>query len=188
MSKSSPAAEHIAKRLQRLYALTTDAERTAGIAWYWRATDTMDALASEYGLDRATVANVTAALSPQCPWGRNVAGTRLVLDTHARGADWTAARSATVYTVNVRKAFRIMDGDHGALKGPKVEAFGANLRGDLDYVTVDMWATRAAVRRDIPGRDRAAIVKGYRMAAKRCGVSPAEFQAIIWVHVRGSAD
>lgn len=187
--KSSPIhAETVAKRLGRLYAQTTPSERAAGVAWYWRATDTMDALAAEFGHTRETVAAVCAILSPQCPWGRNVAGTRLVLDAHARGGDWTECKSATVYGANVRKAFRYLDGDASALRGPKVEAFAANLRGDLDYVTVDVWATRAAVRRDLPGRDRAAIVKGYRLAAKRANVSPAEFQAIVWVRVRGSAD
>lgn len=182
------SAETIAKRLSRLYARTTDHERAAGLAWYSRATDVMDALAAEYGLTRETVAAVTAILSPQNPWGRNVAGARLVLDAHARGDDWTAATSATVYNANVRKAFRYLDGDTSALSGPKVTAFAANLREDHGFVTVDVWATRAAVRRDIPGRDRAAIVHGYRLAARRAGVTPAQFQAIIWVRVRGSAD
>ena len=182
-------AETVAKRLGRLYAKTTDSERAAGIAWYWRATDTIDALAVEYGHTRETVAAVVAILSPQCPWGRNIIGARLVLETHAIGGDWTDAKSATVYGANVRKAFRYLDGDTSALRGPKVEAFAANLRGDLDYVTVDVWATRAAVRRDTPGRDRKAIVHGYKLAARRAdAISAAEFQAIIWVHVRGSAD
>ena len=188
--KSSPrvSPETVAKRLGRLYAQTPESERAAGVAWYWRATDTVDALAAEYGHTRETVAAVVAILSPQCPWSRNIAGARLALSLHAAGHPATDARSATVYFANVLKAWRYLDGDRSALRGPKVEAFAANLRGDLTYVTVDVWATRAAVRRDLPGRDRSAIVHGYRLAARRADMSPAEFQAVVWVHVRGGAE
>lgn len=187
MSTPSAKPQNIADRLTRLYAQTTPSTRRAGAAWYWRASDTIAAMASESGLPTDVVADVVAVLSPQCPWARNVAGARLALALHAAGADWTDAKAATVYGANVRKAWRILDGDRSALRGPKVEAFGANLRGDLSYVTVDVWATRAAIGRDLPGKDRAAIIAGYRIAARRAGVSPAEFQAIIWCHVRGSA-
>jgi hypothetical protein len=187
-SNLSHHPEAIAKRLTRLFALTTESERGAGEAWYWRATDTIDALAAEFGHDRATVAAVVAVLSPQTPWDRNIRGARLILDAHASGDDWRSCASASVYNANVRKAFRVLDGDSSALRGPKVEAFAANLRGDLDYVTLDVWAIRAAIRADLPGRHRDAIARGYRLAAARAGISPAEFQAIIWVKVRGKAD
>lgn len=178
----------IADRLTRLYERTTPSERAAGAAWYWRASDVIADMAAESGLPTDVVADVVAVLSPQCPWTRNIAGARLALTLHGAGHPWTDAKSATVYGANVRKAWRILDGDRSALRGPKVEAFGANLRGDLSYVTVDVWATRAAIGRDLPGRDRRAIIAGYKLAARRAGVSPAEFQAIVWVAVRGSAN
>lgn len=179
---------HIADRLSRLYARATESERSAGLAWYWRATDTIDTLAREFGTDRETVAGVVAILSPSCPWSRNIRGAHLVLSAHLVGDDWTTCKSASVYGANVRKAFTYLSGDRSVLRGPKVTAFAANLRGDLDFVTIDIWATRAAIRADLPGRNRKAIDRAYRIAAKRAGISPAEFQAIIWVHVRGGAD
>jgi hypothetical protein len=71
-----------------------------------------------------------------------------------------------------------------------VEAFAANLRGDLDYVTVDMWAMRAIGGNPerITKTVQTDVVKGYTLAAIRAGMSPAEFQAVVWVHVRGTGE
>jgi hypothetical protein len=85
---------------------------------------------------------------------------------------------------NVRKAYRILEGDIHAVKGPKVIAFFLNIIGDENHVTVDIWATRAAVGRSIPGKDRALIAEAYRRAAKKRNVSPRDFQATVWVTVR----
>lgn len=95
---------------------------------------------------------------------------------------------------NRAKAWRIANGADPALVlgGPKVRAFFANITGDHDAVTVDVWAARAAEGRDNPngptGGRYAAIADAYRLAAASRGVSPRECQAAIWVHVRGAAE
>lgn len=193
--------EAIAKRLTRLYGRTTESERAAGIAWYNRANDTMAELAAEFNVDIATAARVVAVLSPNNRWASNIAGARTAMAFHAEGwpAESAFGRCGT-YNVNISKAWRILDGDPAALSGPKVTAFAANLMGDTDFLTLDSWAVRAAMGwtreanfRDgsgpaQPGRNRAVIERGYRLAAMRCGVPVAHFQAVIWVHVRGAAE
>jgi uracil-DNA glycosylase len=98
----------------------------------------------------------------------------------------------------VAKAFRILSGDLSALKGPKVEAFAAAIRGDLSHVVIDAWAARAArsnaenvaklFRSDeMPGtRERRAMAEGYRRAAVARGIEPAAMQAAVWVAIRES--
>jgi hypothetical protein len=93
------------------------------------------------------------------------------------------------------KAWAIAHGAHPAkvLRGPKVSAFWLNICGNLDVVTVDTWAVRAAGITD----DREAqltlnrkggyerVAAAYQDVAREVGVLPAELQAAVWLHVRG---
>ena len=92
------------------------------------------------------------------------------------------------YPANHLKAWRILEGDLEALRGPKVIPFYRNIIGDPDNVTVDVWACRAYDGTDVPGslRKHRAIADAYRRAAKRAGVCPRDFQAVIWTVVRES--
>jgi hypothetical protein len=194
-------AEAIAKRLVRAYNRTTDTERVAGLAWYGRAADIVTNMAETYGHPRETIAALIAALSPMNRWQSNLAGAETCLRLHAAGEPATAAygRTGTV-NGNVRKAWRILDGDLAALSGPKVTAFAANLRGDVGFLTLDTWAVRVAVGYSHaehfrsgegaaqPGKHRGALTRGYRMAADRVGLPVAHLQAVLWVHIRGAAD
>jgi len=68
------------------------------------------------------------------------------------------------------------------LSGYKVPAFAANLKGDMNRVTIDVWTLRYFglkqdyIRRKEYYRLEAAIQK----MARRRGMQPAEYQAIIW--------
>ncbi len=68
------------------------------------------------------------------------------------------------------------------LSGYKVPAFAANLKGDMDRVTLDIWTLRyfglrqTYIRRKEYFRLEVAIQK----MARRRGMKPAEYQAIIW--------
>jgi hypothetical protein len=74
-----------------------------------------------------------------------------------------------------------------------VNAFARNIAGDLDAVTIDMWAFAAACG-DLADKYLAragsyeTVANAYRIAAKRFGIKPAQMQAIVWVAIRGRAD
>ena len=72
------------------------------------------------------------------------------------------------------------------LSGQKVTAFQANLLGDQNAVTVDLWMMRV-FQRDNEAPTPAEyedISKATRKAAKEFGVSPAQMQAALWVGIK----
>ena len=139
---------NIADRLVRMHDRCTDSEIDAGVAWYHRAKDVVEGLAKDYGLSTANVAAVIAALSPNVRWSTNVNAARTILDAWYNGDDEPPVPG---YPANRTKAWKILQtGNTDHLSGPKVEAFAANLRGDLQYVTIDMWAMRAIGGGDTP--------------------------------------
>jgi hypothetical protein len=106
---------------------------------------------------------------------------------------------------SLKNAQRALDSDEplSTLNGNKVKAFAANLLGDEDSVTVDVWAVRVAfgaskefkstVGDSEPVRPEnllakagvyAAIADAYREAARQLGVAPSTVQAVTWVVIR----
>ena len=169
--------------LAELYAKASPDDRSLGRAWYPKAHYLMQEWAIHYGYDVGTVACVTAALSPQVEWGRNL----IVAN------DLLAGRPPSIGGViqsNILKAQRILrDRAHQTLdyfpQGPKVASFACNLAGDFDWVTVDTHAMQAALN-DVQASYRlnwtryATFAEVYRRAALEAGEEPAIFQAIIW--------
>jgi hypothetical protein len=80
---------------------------------------------------------------------------------------------------NRAKAWRIACGEDpdAVLSGPKVRAFFANIMGDVDAVTMDVWAARAAEGRrneNAPVRRRYRLLaESYRRAGERRGCTRA---------------
>lgn len=196
MSKNLPVGPYT-RRILRWYDAATPEQAAHGLAWYAEARTFAADLAATYGHSVETVAAVIAALSPQCTWDANMSATRNLLARYADGHRSDLPGYAG-YTANVSKGYAILAGDLAALKGPKVEAFAAAIRGDLSHVVVDSWAARAArpdgeniaklFRGDeMPGaRERRAMAEGYRRAAAARGIEPAAMQAAVWVTVRES--
>lgn len=158
----------------------------AGLEWYARA----ERAAADVAPHNPTMgAAIIAALSPRNRWSVNVAQAARVALAAACGFDCPAVSTGG----NRAKAWRIALGEPAAdiLRGPKVRAFFANITGDDDAVTVDVWAARAAEgvkRSDAPsGRRYALIARAYRDVADALGVPPRHVQAAVWCHVRGSA-
>ncbi len=88
------------------------------------------------------------------------------------------------YSANVRKAVAVLDG-LARPTGPKVSRFARNLAGDASVVTVDRWAARAAGAPESGGaRWYITIESAYRAAAREARLSPAQFQAVLWVALR----
>ena len=181
-------AQHaMVRRITRAYRASRPAHRAAGLGWYaeaWR-------VAGQIWPERPDLAaGVIAALSPRCQWSTNVVWARALI---------AAARSGQqcppVHTTAMRaQAWRIANGEAplSVLQGPKVRAFWANITGDTDAVTVDVWAVRAAMGptaapygRITPAQYR-LTADAYRRAAAILGITPRECQAAVWVHVRGA--
>ena len=86
------------------------------------------------------------------------------------------------------------------VSGHKVRSFFANITGDDQAVTVDMWAyavatgdwtrhpqtgARVPAEATMTAKDYALIADAYRRAAAILGVSPRKCQAACWVAARG---
>jgi hypothetical protein len=161
---------------------TTSADVALGSAWYDSAHTIMREWADSYNFSIATCANVTAALSPQCNWNRNL----IIAD------DVLARRSPSIGALreNVRKAIALRDNpgfDTRAVfkSGPKVYNFSRNLAGDYTAVTVDTHALQAAlgdveVVLSLKQAAYDAFAIAYQQTAESLALEPAIFQAIIW--------
>jgi hypothetical protein len=152
------AAEHrhMRDRLLAAYAASPDDLRDAGRLWYPTAQRVIADLAESYAVGLPAAAGVVAALSPQTRWRKNVEGARCVFQRE----DWRVVG----YGANKRKARRIADGASPVeiLGGDKVCAFWANLVGSRTAVTIDVWATRAALGIQGGVRYQAEQPKGTR--------------------------
>lgn len=161
-----------------------------GRRWYPLASTLVDAIAEWSTVDRDRVAAAMAALSPRNPWNWNVADTAAF--SAAAGAGETVRPRATTFSQNADRAWAIVTGrgpltesDDWTTTALKVRSFVANILGDTNAVTVDVWAIRVAtvggqseVRND--GQYR-AIADAYRSAAVILGETPRDLQAITWL-------
>lgn len=167
---------------------------TAGLDWYTRAEDIVRELSVRYQRPVKVVAAVIAVTSPNTPWS-TVHGKTPNLDVAttliAAANDGATVRPLTMgYPANLDKAWSILQGadPDATVSGPKVEAFYLNLLGDPDAPTADLWMARAVgIDPDKLGRNtlgnalRAAIVA----CAAALGIAVRDFQAAVWVSVRG---
>lgn len=198
MSKSLSPNQVLAKRagtstracVDRIVATfkrATAADIEAGATWYGDGETFIRDLAAQTGRDVETVAAVVAHLSPRTTWQRNLYGATMLL---------TTGTAPTCIASNVDRARRALDSDtprdtfgKGA---PKTRRFMANLLGERDVVTVDVWAARVA----FGPRDDAeqvlsrvgvydAVERAYQIAAQRLGVDPVTVQATTWIVARG---
>lgn len=175
------------RRILAAYGEASAADLAAGLDWYRRAYTAAESLLPD---DPTRAAGVIAALSPRCHWRTNVAWAAAIIEAAERG-DATPPR---VHTLAMRQhAWRIAQGEAplDVLNGPKVRAFYSNITGDLNAVTVDVWAARAATGRDLPyvqGRIYRLISRAYREAAGILEMPARDVQAAVWVHVRGGAE
>jgi hypothetical protein len=170
--------ETITRRILATFDRATASDVESGARWYDDAHDLAVELSAHCdSIDHA--AAVIAALSPRTTWSRNVAG---AVELIVRGAVMPGLIGRNVATA--RRA--LVDGRH-ALSGPKTRRFAANIAGNREAVTVDVWAARAAgLDEDLLSRKGAydAVEHAYRLAARRRGVDPATMQATTWIVAR----
>jgi hypothetical protein len=195
MPKNTPAESArigaMTRRIVSLYGEATAEDQAHGLAWYGRAMDAAETIAEGSSLTPNAVAGIIAALSPRCRWATNVAWAADVVAAFDRGD----TDPPKVHTTAMRRvAWAIANGEHPevALKGPKTRRFWANIIGDEDVVTVDVWAVRAATGERSPkvpaGRWYDQVERAYVNAGRILGIAPRTVQAAVWVHVRGAAD
>lgn len=168
------------RRLLRQWEGADAQARQEGLAWYPAARREIVRMAADAGVAPATAVGVVAALSPRLQWVSNLRAAREAL---------AGRKPSGVFTTSYNKAKAILLGCKGPLaylSGPKVRAFYRALMGDLRAVVVDVWVARAA------GWVRGLKVSGYQQvadalatAAAWVGVPVAQFQAVVWVAVRG---
>lgn len=139
--------------------------------------------------DEILGAAVIAILSPRRQWRENV----------ALAYAWARGEEVRTMGDQLRKLARIgIDDLDDIVGGPKVRSFWANLAGDSNAVTVDIWALRAALASDDVTDDDygklasagryEACAEAYRRVARRFGEAPSTTQAIVWIVERGSAE
>lgn len=194
-----PTQQTMVRRLVRAYSAASHDQRAAGLDWYPRFRVLAGKMAARHGVTERQAAGVLAIVSPRV----TVAASFVLADSVLR--EWTAGtrRIGECRGLNerVRAAWAWLDGDRSPLalddggrvtRARKVRSFYANIVGDVDAVTVDVWAARAAGWRGgdaFPaGGAYVAIADAYRVAARRVGVSPREFQAVVWCVTRSDID
>jgi hypothetical protein len=188
MSKATPltragvsSVETLVRRILATFDRATASDLEAGATWYDEAGELARDLAANAGSVEHAAA-VIAHLSPRSTWTRNVlAATALILKREMPPG---------VMSDPLARATDALDSADplATLNGPKTARFARNILGDVEAVTVDVWAARVA---GISERQLASagvydlVEHAYRLAARRRGVNPSTMQATTWVVARG---
>ncbi len=176
----------LASRIVRTFDAATASDIESGARWYPLAGELASDLARESGYSVDVAAAVISHLSPRSSWTRNVLAARaLLVDDIAlagvMGRELARARSARD------------DGfddliDSFSSSALKTRSFYRNIIGDVESVTVDVWACRVAgVSESLLSRKGAydVLEHAYRLAARRRGIDPSTMQAVTWIVARG---
>lgn len=162
----------------------TDSDKEAGATWYQEAEILASELAADSGWTLEHAATVIAHLSQRQRWTRTVVGATALMRYGDRASGMMSGQFERA------KAALTSDDPLGTLNGPKTRSFAANIMGDREAVTVDVWGLRiAGVDESLNGglgrRGRyESIADAYREAARQRGVDPVTMQATTWIVAR----
>jgi hypothetical protein len=178
-----------ARTLVEVYDATSEETRTLGGYWYPAAWEHAHAFATAHNVTPWTAAGVIAALSPRAQWSVNLRWAEEVLAAYRDGA----SEPPTVgLPLSRERAWSIVNGATvlEVLGGDKTRAFFSAIIGDDEALALDTWAIRAAGldRPSLTPRQYEDLAAEYRVAARACGETPRDFQAIVWVATRGRAE
>lgn len=181
---------------QRIISNLTDAgnrlttyEVIAGTGWYLGAENLARRFARKYGCTKHQAAGVIAAMSPNQTWANNIIMAEQALAGNPRG-----------FSSAVARVQRILAGGSiiGTFPEPtgnshKIREFYRAISGNANAVVVDRWALRAAwpnYESSVHDLERvgvyAMVADCYREVAALFDMEPRDFQAAIWIQVRGS--
>lgn len=151
--------------------------------WYRESRRYARALAREHGGGVGRAAGIIAALSPQVQWHRNKAMACEVMET-----GWATGQTHT----NLLKARRIWLGERPlqVLGGPKVRSFYRAMMGDEEACVIDTWMATALgwPHNFFSERQYEKCAAALKQAASYTDLTTAQFQAVVWTHVRGGGD
>lgn len=170
-----------------------DAEtRRAGRHWYDSATAEARAIAAELptGLGTVAAAGILAALSPRAQWSVNVRWAWMIVTERTCPArPFTIEPPAVGLPLSRKAAWGIAWGEPPShhLRGPKVRAFWRAIAGDRDAAVIDVWMLRAMgiSTPTISAAQYERCADALREAARRVRVPTRDFQATVWMQVRG---
>lgn len=147
--------------------------------WY---ADCENAIRKEFGYDADLFIDILAATSPR---KQITANWRLAMRVyHVWKSNWKSdmnqknlmAGTLPAHRNNIIRALK-----RKPLSGNKVQAFAANLKGDMYAVTIDVWICRYFnVKETLTNRKYNELAQQIRTIAGSLGFKPAEYQAIIW--------
>lgn len=206
-AQAGVSVKRVKANLRLVYGRATRAQHASGLVWYLIAYCEAVKMARVAKLPVGVCAAIIAAHSPQTLWSVNVRvawdcalGNTVtgVLGANVRRGEavWQAARAAQV--AGATEAAQVEAAMAALGNGPKVKAFAQNVAGMLGVVTVDVWAVRAALmpewQRGMDSEGSCAQKLGrkgvynalalvYAAEAKRVGLSPAEYQAVVWCSI-----
>lgn len=192
-----PRIDFVAKQLTyqanilATFRQATSLQIADGKVWYPQAIEELDAYKHVWPSHRVRAA-VCAMLSPRITWASNLEGVKRI----SKAILQYSSLCPTVAGLrrNVDKAWETAhDSDLTRVSGPKVSAFYANLCGDFQRVTIDVWAARTAGVSDSEmthlDRNRyKCLERAYQTIAAELYFQPAELQAIVWIVERGHGD
>jgi len=193
IKKAGKSSGEVINNILSYWEAATERNREDGAQWYLINQQAIDEMAHGSGVSLDTAAAVVAHLSPRIHWSRNIIAAHSVLNglpvTGIMTRSLAGARAAIA-------AYQMGEDPLKTLKGPKIRNFAANLIGDSDAVTIDIWAGRVALDSTadlelIMARAGvyAALAQCYREAAARVDVTPSTMQATVWIVARnGRAD
>jgi len=173
------------RSILRHYRSADESQIAAGLDWYRNANEICVALADRCGLPLDNVACAMAHLSPRVRWAQNQRRLVQLLET---GTTY----GISSHVDNARQSlYNTTPFDTFSADALKTKSFARNITGDYQPVTVDMWAARAALGKVPESINRGMyrdLEAAYRRAAKRVGIAPAQFQAVVWCAIRGKSD
>ena len=150
--------------------------------WYEISSQDISRYASRLELSADFVADVVAILSPRIQVSRNARLAHQFITTDSTAGIMNNRVQAIDYYRRTGKVSQT---------GQKVKNFSANLRGNFDLVTIDVWMSRAfGVDYDgvnSPAKSDAVYAQmsgRITRLASRFSVSPASFQACVWSGIR----
>lgn len=142
--------------------------------WY---TDSRQVIEQLYGDDADMFCDILAATSPRKRVKDNWDIAQHIYERYKHDGYIDCQEIVSSCIPNVLRALY-----REPLHGYKVPAFAANLKGDMDRVTIDRWTLRyfGLQQKKIRRKEYYRLEKAIQLLAKHRGMLPAKYQAMIW--------